>query len=202
MLHQVGAGAVGSYLAVALAKAEHSITVWDGDTVEQKNVHNQYFTNKYIGKNKAEALHDMYKNIHPMPIFWTTDPDSLAYQGMIDIGIHDADFIIMSADSMKVRRELATEFSNKMCFDVRLIDSVYTIYACTGEEMMSSLNYEDNDPDIVGKTPPCHMPSCRADLVLVATAHQFRNIQHYINHKKPAFSYSIGNIDEGFHYEE
>lgn len=192
MLYQVGAGAVGGYLAACLAKADHSLTVWDGDTVERKNVHNQCFTPNYIGENKAEALNKMYPNIHAVPYYWNSKDESLL----------EADFIIMSADSMKTRRELAHSFLHKMCFDVRLIDSVYTIYACTGDEMLSSLDYDDNDPEIVGATPPCHMPSCRADLVLAAVAHQFRNIQHFINTGKPVFHYAIGNVDKGFHYEE
>ena len=192
MLIQVGGGAVGSYLAAALAKADHSITVWDGDTVEKKNIHNQCFTPNYIGQSKALALEDMYPSIHAVPRFWNPEHEEIL----------EAEFIIMSADSIKVRRQLAQAFFNKMCFDVRLIDSVYTIYACTGEQMLSSLNYDDKDPEIVGATPPCHMPSCRADLVLVAVAHQYRNIQHYINTGTPAFSYSVGNLEVGFHYEE
>lgn len=192
MLVQIGCGAVGSYLATALAKDGNSLSVWDGDTVERKNIQNQNFVNKYIGTNKAEALQDMYDNIHAVAKFWSDK----------DVEVFDADFIIMSADSMRTRRELATAAANKMCFDVRLIDSVYTIYACTGNDMLSSMNYADNDPDIVGLTPPCHMPSCRADLVLAAVAHQYRNIKHYMATGKPMFSYAIGNVDKGFHYEE
>lgn len=192
MIPMVGAGAVGSYLGAALAKAGHSLVVWDGDTVERKNVHNQCFTPQYIGMNKALALADMYPNIHPVAQYWNSKDDSIL----------EADFVIMSADSMGARRNLAAAFHNKMCFDVRLIQSTYTIYACTGEEMLSSLTYDDNDPEIVGLTPPCHMPSCRADLVLVAVGHQYRNIQHFINTGEVMFTYSIGNVDQGFHYEE
>lgn len=192
MIHQVGAGAVGGYLASCLAKAGNSITVWDGDTVERKNIHNQCFTPKYIGVNKAKALNDMYPNIHTIPTYWREE----------DIEVLESDFIIMSADCMNTRRKLAAMFHNKMCFDVRLIESTYTIYACIGSELESSLNYDDDDAEIVGLTPPCHMPSCRADLVLAAVAHQFRNIQHFINEGTPAFTYSIGNVDLGFHYEE
>lgn len=192
MLYQVGAGAVGSYLAAALAKAQHSLTVYDGDTVEKKNVHNQAFQPAYIGENKAAALGAMYPDIHPVMEFWKPGDDKIL----------EADFIIMSADSMQTRRDLAEAFYNKMCFDVRLIESVYTIYACLGKEIIDTMNYDEKDPDIVGKTPPCHLPSCRADLVLVAVAHQFRNIQHYIANGEPAFSYSIGNVDIGFHHEE
>lgn len=192
MLYQVGAGAVGSYLGAALAKAGNSLTVWDGDTVEKKNVHNQAFIPAQIGENKALALASMYPSIHPYEKFWT----------VTDTEIDEAEFIIMSADSMKVRRELAMAFYNKMCFDVRLIESCYTIYADLGQNLLETMDYKDDDPDIVGKTPPCHMPSCRADLVLVAVAHQFRNIQHYLNTEEVAFNYSIGNVDKGFHHEE
>ncbi len=54
----IGAGATGSWLALALAKLGiEDITVWDFDDVEEHNVPNQAFRLSDVGDTKANALH-------------------------------------------------------------------------------------------------------------------------------------------------
>lgn len=53
----IGAGATGSFVALALAKMGCSnITVYDKDSVEEHNFPNQLFPLSCLGQNKAEAL--------------------------------------------------------------------------------------------------------------------------------------------------
>lgn len=54
----VGCGGVGSNLAQILVKlcADDIIHLFDGDTVEEKNLDRQFFSDDDIGCNKAEAL--------------------------------------------------------------------------------------------------------------------------------------------------
>ncbi len=56
----IGAGAVGSFTTLALAKcgAEH-ITVWDDDIVEAHNLPNQWYRLADLGRRKVEALSDL-----------------------------------------------------------------------------------------------------------------------------------------------
>lgn len=183
----IGAGAIGSHLAVALAKAGHSLTIMDADYVVRKNIQNQAFLPEHIDKPKVQALASMYPdNIHPI-LGW--------YEGQFD-----ADFLIGCADQMQVRRLMCDHCSH--LFDTRLVESIYTIYFGKAEDLRITMNYDNDDPELIGKTPPCEQPSCRADLVLVATGHLFRNIQHWLDHGRPAFTYCIGNLDTGFHHEE
>ena len=59
----IGAGGVASYLMPILQKMqveELMITIMDGDILEERNLDRQLFTNNMIGKNKAEALAEMY----------------------------------------------------------------------------------------------------------------------------------------------
>ena len=53
----IGAGATGSWLALALAKlGVEDITVWDFDIVEEHNIPNQAFGIQNIGFPKVTAL--------------------------------------------------------------------------------------------------------------------------------------------------
>lgn len=56
-IHIIGVGAVGSFIALTLAKLGiPKITIWDFDTVDEHNITNQVYTTKDIGKPKVEAL--------------------------------------------------------------------------------------------------------------------------------------------------
>ena len=53
----IGAGALGSWLALALTKLGiKDITVWDFDTVEEHNIPNQAFNKHDVGYPKAEVI--------------------------------------------------------------------------------------------------------------------------------------------------
>lgn len=65
----VGAGAIGSFLALNLAKAGWTdITVYDFDTVSVENMSNQFFRFSDIGKSKVEALKDLVKDFTSVEI--------------------------------------------------------------------------------------------------------------------------------------
>ena len=55
----IGCGAVGSFTVLTLAKMGITdITVYDGDTVEEHNLPNQWFKVDHRGMNKTDALWD------------------------------------------------------------------------------------------------------------------------------------------------
>lgn len=58
----IGAGGGGSWLvpAMAMLVGKKHIIVVDGDTLEERNLDRQLFTEKDIGRNKAEALAERY----------------------------------------------------------------------------------------------------------------------------------------------
>jgi molybdopterin/thiamine biosynthesis adenylyltransferase len=61
-IHIIGAGGVGSWLtpAMCLLQEPENICVIDGDILERKNLNRQLFTERDIGKSKAEALAEKY----------------------------------------------------------------------------------------------------------------------------------------------
>ena len=63
---QIGGGATGSILLSFIIPymREHSLVLMDGDIVEEKNLSNQKYTMKDVGKNKAEVLISRYKKFY------------------------------------------------------------------------------------------------------------------------------------------
>jgi molybdopterin/thiamine biosynthesis adenylyltransferase len=61
----IGVGATGSIVAEMLARLELPFDAYDFDTVESKNVINQIYTEKDVGKAKVDALKERIKSINP-----------------------------------------------------------------------------------------------------------------------------------------
>jgi molybdopterin/thiamine biosynthesis adenylyltransferase len=63
MIYIIGVGGVGSWLAHTMTKLVEpkNVTLVDGDTLEQKNLDRQLFTEEDIGRNKALALSQQLK---------------------------------------------------------------------------------------------------------------------------------------------
>jgi len=56
MITIVGAGALGSHVALFLRNTDHAIRLVDFDKVEMKNTHAQFHTRMGLRKNKGQAL--------------------------------------------------------------------------------------------------------------------------------------------------
>lgn len=75
----IGLGGIGSPTAYLLAKMGCSdLTLYDGDTVEEHNIPNQFYGIQDIGENKAVALshriqHDLDIRVNPMMRHFTND---------------------------------------------------------------------------------------------------------------------------------
>ncbi len=60
----IGAGAVGSFTVLALAKCgAECITVYDDDTVESHNLPNQWYRLTDLGRPKVEALRELVREM-------------------------------------------------------------------------------------------------------------------------------------------
>lgn len=99
----VGAGAIGSFVALALAKCGfHSMTVLDPDTIEEHNISNQFYPLGNIGENKVTALRSMLRQFEDIDI--VTHPD--IYRG-IEGGLKG--IVISAVDNMATRKQLYEE---------------------------------------------------------------------------------------------
>lgn len=108
----IGCGGVGSWLTPALCAllhtnvkgSENEITLVDGDTLEEKNLDRQLFTEADIGKNKAEALGERYRCVpHPA---WFSD-------GVFEF--EPSDWIIVCVDNHAARLAALIECDSYRC---------------------------------------------------------------------------------------
>lgn len=132
----VGAGAIGSFAALALVKMGiERVEVWDNDVVDIVNMNNQFFRKKDIGKNKARALHDLILDFTDVSIKYHETPFE------VGTGCHhffnDENAIMISAvDSMKVRKLIFDEVMDnelqqqvKYVIDPRMSAETYMQFA-------------------------------------------------------------------------
>jgi molybdopterin-synthase adenylyltransferase len=131
----VGAGAVGSWVALSLVKMGFSnVTVWDHDKIDVENMNCQFYPVAEIGQPKVMALHRMIKmftniDITPMEMKW-------------DKSFELKDEIIIAAvDSMAVRKEIFESCKHPEIFiDPRM-----------GAETMLLYTFNPNEPkDVEG----------------------------------------------------
>lgn len=100
-IHIVGAGAIGSFTALMLAKmGMEDITVYDNDMVSIENMNNQFYRFSDIGKPKVTALAELVNDftgvrIKPFNGRWEKEKPS-ELRGIV----------ISAADSMQVRKDL------------------------------------------------------------------------------------------------
>lgn len=100
--HIVGCGGVGSWIALWLAKALPTATfhLWDGDLIENSNLHRTPYRPGDVGWVKSLVLSQILVEHGVSSVFthnhWSPDVNM----------IEPSDVVIAAVDNMKVRREL------------------------------------------------------------------------------------------------
>lgn len=118
-IHIIGCGSVGSTIAENLARfGITKMTLYDFDTVEEKNIVNQMFTSKHVGKPKVEALADILCEINPE----IKDDLVLVPEGYSDRSMLSG-YVFLAVDNIDLRREIAQKYKGnpfiKAMFDFR-----------------------------------------------------------------------------------
>ena len=114
-VHVVGAGAIGSYGALALAKIGFSdITVWDFDVVEPKNQPGQLYGLDDVGKPKVECLQRIVSELANIEI----KTENRKWEGQQFEG---GGIVISAVDCMDARKEIFKKIRLKSNFTI-LID--------------------------------------------------------------------------------
>ena len=94
----VGAGAVGSFTTLCLAKMGFvDLTVFDDDTVSEVNLGNQFYRFKDIGKPKVEALAEIVKDFSGTEI----KAFPVRYTGHVPVRV-----VVAAVDSMASRKDI------------------------------------------------------------------------------------------------
>lgn len=98
-LHVVGAGAVGSFTVLALAKMGFTdITVYDDDTVSVENMNCQFYRFSDIGQPKVQALASIVRDF--------TGLDIRTVQDRVGSGFRPTGILVAAVDSMESRINL------------------------------------------------------------------------------------------------
>ena len=131
----IGAGAVGSFTALNLAKMGFSdITVYDYDTIDNENMNCQFYRMSDIGRPKVVALKEIINEFTGVEITAVNKP----YLGGTLPGI-----VISAVDSMDVRRKIWEEhylkaFNTPLIIDPRMSVEFAMAYA------MNPMDRDDN----------------------------------------------------------
>jgi len=147
----VGAGSVGSYVALTLAKMGISdLTVVDFDKVEPHNLPNQFYKTTDIGRPKVEALKDIIKEFTNTEITAINDKieNYLTKDKIFDI-------VILAVDNMKTRKQIFEKYAKHNIYVKYLIDirtsaenfRIYTIQPVEPEDVKfyESEMYSDDE---------------------------------------------------------
>ncbi len=125
-IHIIGAGAIGSFTALALAKMGFAdISVYDFDKIEIENMNCQFYRFEDIGNSKVAALQSLVENFTGVKIEVKDKPYAKGILGGI---------VISAVDSMKVRRLIWENHKEKaiatrMVIDPRMGAEFATVYA-------------------------------------------------------------------------
>lgn len=109
-----GAGSVGSFTALALAKMGVSeIEVWDADTVESHNAPMSLYSVRDLGRLKVEALRDRIRDLADVEI--TIRPEM--YDGQVPL--RNAS-VVACVDTMQARKTIWSQVKQNPSVDVFL----------------------------------------------------------------------------------
>ena len=145
----VGAGALGSFTALTLAKlGVEKLSVYDNDTIEEHNLPMQFYRRGDLGKPKVEALAELIQDFEGVDI----DAHNCLFDNT------DADVVISAVDSMEARRDVYSKLG--LCtttyIDCRAGGEVGTIFCLVpGDEGDVKTRYEENIKDTDVFSAPC-----------------------------------------------
>jgi molybdopterin/thiamine biosynthesis adenylyltransferase len=109
----IGAGAIGSFTALALAKMGFSeIVVHDFDRIEEENMNCQFYRHTDVGRPKVEALRDLIESFTEVKIGVRGKYDGGAIPGIV----------IAAVDSMTVRKLIWDNHRGKAAATIAIVD--------------------------------------------------------------------------------
>lgn len=116
----VGAGGIGSWTTLALAKMGcTNITVVDPDRVEEKNTPSQIYTKEDIGLFKVAALHRVVLQLTGIQIGFATEK----FEQWYPLNELRGEVIVVSVDSLEARRRIWKTLKGVILFFGLLIDA-------------------------------------------------------------------------------
>jgi len=157
----IGAGAVGSFTCLTLAKmGVTNITVYDGDTVEEHNLPNQWYKPDHVEWNKTDALWDIIVDFTGVEL--RAHSHHYTHENLTGI-------VICAVDTMDTRLLLWREvkkFKPELYIDARMGAEVGKIHVVHPADLASRRRYEE---DLYPSSEALHAP-CTAKATVYCAA--------------------------------
>jgi len=129
-----GAGGIGSWLTLLLARATFIPIIYDFDTIEEHNIGGQLFPKRLIGKTKVEALKEIIKDF--------TDTEIIANNEKYLASSMSHHYVFSAFDNMQSRKDMFQSWKNYV--------------KEWGEDMAVINSFNEKNGDI--SIPPPHIP--------------------------------------------
>lgn len=203
MLHVtiIGCGATGSILGVLLAKmGVGGISLWDGDTIEEHNLPNQFFRESDLGKNKAMALKEVLES------FGGQDVRAVDGNFVPSSHVVSGEIVILAVDSMKVRKEIweksiKNKFGAKLFIDPRVGAESFRIYALRPTDTRAQVAYEETlYTDEGAAQVPCTERSIMYTVSLMASV-MGKYVRNYVMGETNPFEF-MGDLNNFYFISE
>lgn len=198
----IGAGAVGSNLALTAAKMGYTkFILFDQDIVEEHNLPNQAFFPKHVSMLKVEALKQILEEFNPQcvvetyPIFF----ESSAHAEVLK------DFVVIATDNMKSRKDITAAcelninvlqlIEARLAFDYGEIHLINPLSIDEFENFSNTIVDDSKVPE-----GPCNLRIC-PPLVQLITSYMVQLMCHISkNNTREASKYCISFDKTLSHY--
>jgi molybdopterin/thiamine biosynthesis adenylyltransferase len=110
MITIVGAGALGSHVALFLRNEKEGLRIVDFDRVEFKNTQAQFHTKMSLGKNKAQALQQGFKGLFGVNIL-SVIPYKLTQNNVKEL-LEGSELVIDCTDNFQARNDISAAVRN------------------------------------------------------------------------------------------
>lgn len=197
----IGAGAVGSFVTLTLAKMGLSaITVFDDDVVDEHNLPNQFFRELDVGRAKVEALAELVQD------FTGTGVRAVPrrFDGEASGGEALEGLVVAAVDSMASRRAVwdavRTSTSVQRLLDARMGGQVALVHALNPSSIGDSRRYEATlHSDEEAMPEPCSARAIAYTVLAVSAAIARLVRRHLVGEALPFLTVqdnALGHFDE------
>jgi sulfur carrier protein ThiS adenylyltransferase len=193
----VGCGAIGSFVAVGLAKmGVKDQTIFDMDKVEIENLPVQLHSKSGIGREKTEMTAEMIRESCPEDVDVATKGEWHATDSL------KTDIVVAAVDSLPVRKAIwesvKYDDSVKILVDARIGGTAMKLFAVNPIDQDDIKKYDASFPtgDMEGSELPCTERGV-IDVSLFASAMMIRSIRRWVVGKKKE-TYRIVDLASDF----
>lgn len=175
-----GLGGIGSWTGLLLARLKpNSITLYDGDTVEDYNMSGQLYSKRHVNRNKCDVISEIlpeYANYYRFN----------GYTRFYDTDCYTTDIMICGFDNMGARKtffekwlshiENKTQEESRSCLfiDGRLNSEEFQIFCIRGDDSYSIQKYksdylftdEEAEPTICSNKQTSHCAAMIASFIV------------------------------------